>query len=66
MMKSRFMKENIDGCRSFVDFTILNCKTLDGLIVCLCKTRCLNRQHLPGFVLDHLTRGKGIWPQYKD
>jgi hypothetical protein len=48
MMKPRISNKYIDGCRSFVDFAIQNCKTLDGLIYCLCKTCCLT----PALVYD--------------
>jgi hypothetical protein len=66
MMKPRISDEYIDGCRSFVDFAIQNCKTPDGLIHCPCKTCRLNRRHPTGLVYDHLTGGKGMWPQYED
>ena len=66
MTKPRILDEYIDGCRSFVDFAIQNCKTPDGLIHCPCKTCRINRRHPPGIVYEHLTGGKGIWPQYKD
>jgi hypothetical protein len=58
MTKPRILKEYIDGCRSFVDFAIQNCKTPDGLIFCLCRTCRLNRRHTPALVYDHLTGGK--------
>jgi hypothetical protein len=66
MTKPRISDEYIDGCKSFVDFAIRNCKTSDGLIHCPCKTCRINRRHPPGLVYEHLTRGKGMWPQYKD
>ena len=66
MTKPRILKEYIKGCRSFVDFAILNIRTPDGLIFCLCKMCHLNRRHTSALVFDHLTRGKGMWPQYKD
>jgi hypothetical protein len=66
MTKPRISNEYIDGCRSFVDFAIQNCKTPDGLIHCPCKTCRINRRHPPGIVYEHLTGGKGMWPQYKD
>jgi hypothetical protein len=37
MTKPRISKEYIDDCRLFIDFAILNCRTPDGLIFCLCK-----------------------------
>ena len=66
MMKPRSTKEYRDGCRSFVDFAVRNCRTLDRLIVCPCKMCWLNRRHPPGIVLDHLIGGKGKWLQYKE
>jgi hypothetical protein len=66
MMKLRISKEYIDSCKSFVDFAILNCGTPDGLIFCPSKACRLNRRHTLALVYDHLTRGKGMWPQYKD
>jgi hypothetical protein len=66
MTKPRISKEYIDGCRSFVDFAVLNCRTPDGLIYCPCKACRLNRRHNPALVFDHLTGGKGMSPQYKD
>jgi hypothetical protein len=66
MTKPRISDEYIDGCRSFVDFAIQNCKTPDGLIHCPCKTCCINRRHPPGIVYEHLTGGKEMWPQYRD
>jgi hypothetical protein len=66
MTKPRISNEYIDGCRLFVDFAIQNCKTPDGPIYCLCKTCRLNRRHPSALVYDHLTGGKGMWPQYKD
>jgi hypothetical protein len=58
--KSRGMREYKNGCRSFVDFAISNCRTLCGFIYCPCKSCRNNQLHPPHFVLDHLTRGKGI------
>jgi hypothetical protein len=58
MAKSRSTKEYIDGCRSFMDFAIRNCKTPNVLIVCPCKTCRFNRRHSSSLVLNHLTRGK--------
>jgi hypothetical protein len=66
MMKPRISKDYIDGCRSFVDFAVLNCRTPDGLIYCPCKACCLNKRHNPALVFDHLTGGKGMSPQYKE
>jgi hypothetical protein len=66
IMKPRISKEYIDGCRSFIDFAILNCRTLDGLIFCPYKTCRLNRRHTLALVYNYLTGGKGMWPQYKD
>jgi hypothetical protein len=66
MMEPRISKEYIDGRRSFIDFTVLNCRTPDELIFCPCKMCHLSRQHTPALVYDHLTMGKGMWPQYKD
>jgi hypothetical protein len=66
MTKPRILKEYIDGCRSFLDFAILNCRTPDGLIFCPCKMCCLNWRHTPALVYNHLIGGKGMWPQYKD
>jgi hypothetical protein len=66
MTKPRSTKEYRDGCRSFVDFAVRNCRTPDQLIVCPCKMCRLNRQHPPGIVLDHLIGGRGMWPQYKE
>jgi hypothetical protein len=66
MTKPRISKEYIDGCRSFVDFAVLNCRTPDGLLYCLCKACCLNKRHNPALVFDHLTGGKGMSPQYKE
>jgi hypothetical protein len=66
MTKPRISKEYIDGCRSFVDFAVLNCRTPDGLIYCPCKACCLNKRHNLALVFDHLTRGKGMSPQYKE
>jgi hypothetical protein len=66
MTKSRISKEYRDGCRLFVDFAIQNCKTTDGLNFCPCKTCRLNRRRPFGLVYNHLTGGKGMWPQYKD
>jgi hypothetical protein len=65
ILKSRISKEYRDGCRSFVDFAIQNCKTADGLIFCLCKTCRLKRQHTPGVVYDHLTGGEECDPNIK-
>jgi hypothetical protein len=66
MTKPRISKEYIDGCKSFVDFAVLNCRTPDGLLYCLCKACCLNKRHNPALVFDHLTGGKGMSPQYKE
>jgi hypothetical protein len=66
MTKPRISDEYLDGCRSFVDFAIQNCETPDGLIHCPCKTCRINRRHPSGIVYEHLTGGKGMWPQYKD
>jgi hypothetical protein len=66
MMKPRISKDYIDGCRSFVDFAVLNCRTPDGLIYCPCKACCLNKRHNPALVFDHLIGGKGMSPQYKE
>jgi hypothetical protein len=66
MTNPRISDEYIDSCRLFVDFAIQNCKTPDGLIHCPRKTCHINRQHPPGLVYEHLTGGKGMWPQYKD
>ena len=66
MTKPRISKEYIDGCRSFVNFAILNCRTPDGLIFCSCKTCRLNRQRTLALVFDHLIGRKKMWPQYKD
>jgi hypothetical protein len=65
MTKPRISDEYIDGCRSFVDFAIRNCKTSDGLIHCPCKTCRINRRHPPGLVYEHLSRGKECGPNIK-
>ena len=43
MTKPRISDECIDSWRLFVDFTIRNCKTPNGLIHCPCKTCRINR-----------------------
>jgi hypothetical protein len=65
MTKSRGTKEYRDRCRSFVNFTVTNCRTPDGFIVCLCRTCRLNKRHLPDLVYDCLTRGKECGPNTK-
>jgi hypothetical protein len=52
MTKPRISKKYIDGCKSFVDFAILNCRTPDRLIFCPCKT-C----RLSGLGIQPLDRG---------
>jgi hypothetical protein len=58
MMKSRSTKEYRDGCRSFVDFAIQNCRTLDRLIVCLCKMRRLLQATPARYCTRPLDRGE--------
>ena len=65
MTKPRISNEYIDGCRSFVDFVIPNCKTPDRLIYCPCKMCRLNRGHTLALVYDHLTGGKECGPNIK-
>jgi hypothetical protein len=64
MTKSRCTREYRDRCRSFVDFTVRNCRFPYGKIHCPCKAYRNNQRHLPGIVLDHLIGGKGIMNTY--
>jgi hypothetical protein len=64
MTKYRGKREYRDGCRSFVDFAVSNCRIPDGNIHCPCKSCRNNQRHLPDVVLAHLTRGKGIMTTY--
>jgi hypothetical protein len=59
MTKSRGMREYRDGCRSFVDFAVSNCRIPNGNIHCPCKSCQNNQRHPPGFVLAHLIVDKG-------
>jgi hypothetical protein len=65
MTKFRISKEYRDECRSFVDFAIQNCKTLDGLLFCPCKTCHLNRRHTSGVIHNRLTWGEECGPNTK-
>jgi hypothetical protein len=64
MRKPRCTREYRDGCRSFVDFAVRNCRCPDGKIHCPCKACRNNKRHLPDVVCEHLTGGKGIMPTY--
>jgi hypothetical protein len=64
MTKSRGTREYRDGCRSFVDFAVSNCRIPNGNIHCPCKSCRNNQRHPPGVVLAHLTGGKGIMTTY--
>jgi hypothetical protein len=64
MRKPRCNREYRDGCRSFVDFAVRNCRCPDGKIHCPCKACQNNKRHLPDVVCEHLTGGKGIMPTY--
>ncbi|XP_062147655.1 uncharacterized protein LOC133856614 [Alnus glutinosa] len=64
MTKSRGTREYRDGCRSFVDFAVSNCRIPNGNIHRPCKSCRNNQRHPPGVVLAHLTGGKGIMTTY--
>ena len=65
MTKPRSTKEYRDGCRSFMDFAVRNCRTPNHLIVCPYKMCRLYKRHPPGIVLDHLLGGRGMCHEYK-
>jgi len=64
MTKSRGTREYRDGCRSFVEFAVSNCRIPNGNIHCPCKSCRNNQRHPPGVVLAHLTGGKGMMTTY--
>jgi hypothetical protein len=47
-----------------VEFTVSNCRTIDGKIQCpskMCRNNCL---HSPDYVLEHLAAGRGMMTSY--